>query len=94
VRLAPWIDAFIREKLSRPCQVQVRQRLLIDLPQDPDRLLVDRVIPLADVYTFNVVASDPDVHPYTWWLTFYIRRRPEGFLDVEDVRENTPSEEN
>jgi hypothetical protein len=94
VRLAPSIEAFIREKLSPACRVQVTKRLLVELPQDPDGLLVERVPPLADVYTFPVVASDPTTHPYKWWFVFYVRRRDDGFLDVESAREATPSEEN
>ena len=93
VKVTDWVAAFLRT-LPRVIRVQVYQRLLVDLPSDPDGQLGPKVVPLADMYSFQVTVEDPSQHPYRWWFVFYIDRGTPGELHVRSLRLDDGSELN
>jgi hypothetical protein len=94
VVVAEWVAEFVRD-LPREVCVQVLQRLLVDLPADPDRELGAKVFPFAHKYTFSVTAKDDSQQPSTRrWFVFVVDRGTPGELHVESVRDANDPEPN
>ena len=86
ILVADWVRDFLN-RLPREVLIQVYQKLLVDLPTDPDRLLGEIVFPFAKKYVFHVNALDKSRTPAVgWWLVFVIGRETAGELHVESVR--------
>ncbi len=93
VKVAEWVRAYL-DTLPRAVRVQVYQRLLVDLPADPDNLLGPNVVPFANKYPFPVTAEDRSQHPFRWWFVFYVDRGTPGELHVESMRDADESDRN
>jgi hypothetical protein len=93
VKVADWVRAYL-DTLPRVARLQVYQRLLVDLPADPDGLLGPHIVPFADKFTFQVTAEDKSQNPYRWWFVFHIDRGTPGELHVVSFRDADESEMN
>lgn len=93
VKVADWVRAYLNT-LPRTVRVQVYQRLLVDLPANPNSLLGPHIVPFADKRTFQVTAADESVYPHRWWLVFHVDRGTPGELHVESMRDANESEMN
>jgi hypothetical protein len=88
------VRVFLTE-LPREVLVQVSQRLLVDLPANPDGELVERVVPFAHKYTFSVTARDDSLQPSVRRLfVFVVDRGTPGELHIESVRDANDPEPN
>jgi hypothetical protein len=87
VVVTDWVAEFLRD-LPRGVRVQVFQRLLVDLPANPDGLLGSKVVPFTHKYSFSVTARDDSRQPPSRvWLVFVVDRGTPGELHIESVRD-------
>ena len=87
VKVADWVRDFLNA-LPREVRLQVYQKLLVDLPANPDTLLGERVYPFAHKYVFQATALDSSQSPAVrWWLVFVVSRENAGELHIESVRD-------
>jgi hypothetical protein len=85
VRVADWVREFV-DNLPRTIAPRVRQRLLHDLPADPERELGEVVVPRADHFTFYVSGIDNQQNPPVGFWYVFVVRRTGNELHVVSVR--------
>jgi hypothetical protein len=93
VKVAEWVSDRLK-RMPRVARMQVYQRLLVDLPSNPDQYLRSLVVPFATKYSLLVTAEDPSQYPYKWLLVFVVDRVTPDELHVVSVRDDDDLEDN